>query len=71
LRRTGRPVIWASARGREEVETLCLDFLGDEHDGWENNDGAEGTFEFNVADRTIQLVFNSRWSEVTTPTHDL
>jgi hypothetical protein len=33
------------------VEELAWDYLYDNHGGWENNDGAFGTFEFSVPDR--------------------
>ena len=42
---------------REGIETLCYDFLEDEHGGWENNDGAFGEFRFHVAERRIDLEF--------------
>jgi hypothetical protein len=51
---------------REAIETLCYDYLGQEHDGWENNDGAYGTFIFDVSKRTIELEFNGRFSDVAT-----
>lgn len=49
----------------EAVETLCYDFLEQEQDGWENNDGAFGEFEFDVKARTIGLTFNMRFSDST------
>lgn len=54
---------------REAVEALCYDFLAEEHDGWENNDGAYGEFQFNVAKATIELEFNGRFVDVNTETH--
>jgi hypothetical protein len=51
---------------REAVETLCYDFLQQEQGGWENNDGAYGEFEFDIAQRTIELEFNGRYSDVST-----
>jgi hypothetical protein len=53
----------------EAVETLCYDYLEQEHGGWENNDGAFGTFEFDVGGRTIQLEFNGRYTDVAITTH--
>ena len=44
----------------EAIETLCYDFLEQEHCGWGNDDGAYGNFEFNVAERTIQLEYSQR-----------
>jgi hypothetical protein len=55
---------------REAVESLCYDCLDQEHGGWENNDGAFGTFTFNVAARTIELEFNGRYTDVSVSTHE-
>jgi hypothetical protein len=52
------------------VEELAWDFLYDNHGGWENNDGAFGTFVFNVPDRTITLEHNERFTDVNTSTHE-
>lgn len=54
----------------EAIETLCYSYLEQEHGGWENNDGAFGTFEFDVARRTIRLEFNGRFTDVATHNHD-
>jgi hypothetical protein len=54
---------------REAVEQLCYDFLEQEHGGWENNDGAFGAFEFDVAGRQIELDFNARYSDSVNTTH--
>jgi hypothetical protein len=54
---------------RNAIETLCYDYLSQEHGGWENNDGAFGEFTFSVADRTIALEFNGRFSDFHTSTH--
>jgi hypothetical protein len=53
----------------EAIETLCYDYLEQEHGGWENNDGAFGEFTFDVAGRTIQIEFNGRYSDVHTSAH--
>jgi hypothetical protein len=50
---------------RDAIETLCYDFLSQEQGGWENNDGAFGEFTFHVAERRIELEFNSRFSDST------
>jgi hypothetical protein len=50
----------------EAIETLCYDYLEQEHGGWENNDGAFGTFTFDVAARTIELEFNGRYTDIST-----
>ncbi|HLG86005.1 MAG TPA: hypothetical protein VKZ79_02295 [Alphaproteobacteria bacterium] len=44
------------------VERLAYDFLTDTHCGWENNDGAYGDFTFDVAERTITLDYNERYT---------
>ena len=54
---------------RSAIETLCYDYLSQEHDGWENNDGAFGEFTFSMADRTIALEFNGRFSDFHTSSH--
>ena len=54
---------------REAIDHLCYDFLGQEHEGWENNDGAFGEFTFDVAAREIRLEFNARFSDSTLFTH--
>jgi hypothetical protein len=53
----------------EAIETLCYDCLEQEHGGWENNDGAYGTFIFDVSKRTIELEFNGRFTDVATSHH--
>ena len=54
---------------RDAIETMCYDFLEHEQGGWENDGGAYGEFQFDVAARTIELEFNSRYSDVHTSTH--
>src|SRR5205814_6758720 len=56
----GRPVDHIGLEAA--VEELAWDFLYDNHGGWENNDGAFGTFVFNVPDRTITLEHNERFN---------
>ncbi len=47
----------------DAIEAMVYSFLGQTHDGWENNDGAYGDFAFDVADRTIRLDYNERRME--------
>jgi hypothetical protein len=54
---------------QDAIETLCYDYLEQEHAGWMDNDGAYGEFAFDVAARTIHLEFNGRFSDVYTQTH--
>ena len=51
------------------IESLCYDFLEQEHGGWENNDGAYGEFTFDVSARTVELEFNGRYTDVHTTAH--
>jgi hypothetical protein len=51
------------------VETLAWDYL-EIHYGWENNDGAFGTFVFDVPARTVTLEHNERYTEVNTTSHE-
>jgi hypothetical protein len=56
---------------RDAIERICYDYLEYEHGGWENNDGAFGSFDFDVGKRSIHLDFNGRFSDYTNHTHDL
>jgi hypothetical protein len=51
------------------IEELAYDLLEETHAGWENNDGAYGDFVFDVAERTITLDHNSRYTAVDSYTH--
>jgi hypothetical protein len=46
----------------DAIERLAYDFLEQTHCGWENNDGAYGDFTFDVAERTITLDYNERYT---------
>ena len=46
----------------DAIERVVYDFLTDTHCGWENNDGAYGDFTFDVAERTITLDYNERYT---------
>lgn len=46
----------------DEIERLVYDLLNDTHCGWENSDGAYGDFTFDVAERTITLDYNERYT---------
>lgn len=54
---------------KEAIPTLCFDYLTQEHDGWENNDGAFGEFTFYVPQRRIGLEFNARFTDFATTGH--
>jgi hypothetical protein len=53
------------------IETLCYSYLEQYQGGWENNDGAFGSFAFDIGKRTIQLEFNGRFTDVATHNYDL
>jgi hypothetical protein len=55
----------------DAIEKLIYDFLGSAHDGWEDNDGAYGEFTFDVADRTIRLDYNERYTASVNYSHEL
>ena len=44
----------------EAIEDLCYALLGQEHGGWENNEGGYGEFIFDVVGNTIALDMNIR-----------
>ncbi|HXW70986.1 MAG TPA: hypothetical protein VEK34_06065 [Methylocella sp.] len=46
----------------DAIERLVYDLLNDAHCGWENDDGAYGDFTFDVAERTITLDYNERYT---------
>jgi hypothetical protein len=46
----------------DAIERLAYDFLEQTHSGWEDNDGAYGDFTFDVAERTIKLDYNERYT---------
>ena len=47
----------------DAVETFAYDLLGDTHQGWEINDGAYGTFVFDVGAGAITLDCNLRFTD--------
>ena len=51
------------------VECLAYDVLERTHGGWENNDGAYGDITFDVAERTITLDYNERYTASENYTH--
>lgn len=54
----------------KEVEELLYDLLEVRHGGWENNDGAFGTFAWNVSDSTMQHEHNSRYMDYETSEYE-
>lgn len=54
----------------EAVEQLAYDLLEETHAGWEINDGAYGKFTFDVAERSITLDYNERFTHVSNFEHE-
>lgn len=54
--------IWAgdNVSIKDAIETICYDYLRAKHQGWENNEGANGYFDFKVKESKILLEFNER-----------
>jgi len=55
---------------RERVESLLYALLELRHDGWENNDGAFGSFRWNLIDETIEHEHNQRYTDHETSMHE-
>jgi hypothetical protein len=54
---------------KDAIEQLAYDFLEQTHGGWENNDGAYGDITFDVAEQTITLDYNERYTSSENYTH--
>ena len=48
---------------------MACSYLYDLYCGWENNDGAFGTFVFDVPARTLTFEHNERFTDVNTSSH--
>ena len=53
----------------DAIEQFVYDTLADLHPGWENSDGASGTFTFDVVAGTVTLDHGDRYIAVETTTH--
>lgn len=51
------------------VDELCYAWLGQDHCGWQDNDGSFGEFVFDVPKRTVELTFNCRFTDHETSEH--
>ena len=49
---------------------MAYELLEKSHDGWEIDDGGYGEFTFGVADRTINLAYNERYTETNYHEHE-
>lgn len=55
----------------DAIEVMAYYFLESTHEGWENGDGAEGTFTFDVVNRTITLDYYERYTATDYSQHEL
>jgi hypothetical protein len=46
------------------IHCICYDILESRHIGWETNDGAFGSFKFDVKNKNIVFSFNERYTDV-------
>jgi hypothetical protein len=56
----------SKSSGTELIESVCYNILSTEYAGWENNDGAEGTFNFYLDEEgelTITLNHSASYTE--------
>jgi hypothetical protein len=58
-------------RLREAVVTLVYEYLEATHMGWEDGEGAYGTFVFAVPERTVTLEHHQRFVDADTSIHTL
>lgn len=65
------PIIEEAKNVEEVIESVCYETLETVASGWENNDGASGTFMFDMKNRKIMLEFNRRYTEVETTLYDI
>ncbi len=54
----------------ERVEALLYALLNLRHGGWENNDGASGSFRWELVDGTIEHEHHQRYNESDTSVHE-
>ena len=54
---------------REAIETVAYELLEQKHGGWEEGEGGFGTFTFDVAERSITLDFDERYTETNNSVH--
>ena len=66
LRRTQKAHEPRSMRLREAIVNLCYSKLEEQHGGWEDNDGAQGSFVIDVEAGTIEWHHETNYVEVET-----
>ena len=68
--RYGEPALSTTTHSvTDAIETIAYDLLARTHNGWENNDGAYGTFTFSVAGHSISLDHHERFTDTTNTSH--
>lgn len=55
-------IVEAATTPADYIESLASDLLEQEHEGWEDGDGAYGEFRFELADRSVTLEYNERYT---------
>ncbi|MDE8346857.1 MAG: hypothetical protein POH28_11905 [Acidocella sp.] len=55
---------------QDAIEEMVYAKLSESHGGWENDDGAFGTFVFTVAEQIIKLEYNERYTSYEYSTHE-
>ena len=58
------------AQTQKQVEDLLYALLELRHEGWENNDGAFGTFRWNLITGTLEHEHSARFTDYTTSVHE-
>jgi len=57
------------AMTEEQLTELFYDLTQARHPGWENNDGAYGEFDWNLADDALKHIHNDRFTDYDTTEH--
>ena len=60
----------AEQNSRSGSRNISPGIISKIYSGWENNDGAFGTFVFDVPARTVTLEHNERFTDVNTTSHE-
>lgn len=63
-------IVQASTTVSEFIKNLTSDLLEKTHGGWEDGEGAYGTFSFNLEERTITLQYHERYVETEYHEHE-
>ena len=63
-------IVQASTTVSEFIKNLTSDLLQKTHGGWQDGEGAYGTFNFNLEERTITLQYHERYVETEYHEHE-